>query len=111
MKKTQRDYYNELLSNYTLTDELVEFINSRIAALDKKAESSKKAVDEEQIQLMAEVTEFITNHPGTTISAIRKATGLTSQKITPVVNKLIEAGTVSDETVKRVRYFTIKEGN
>ena len=31
-KKTQRDFYNELLANYDLTDELKEFINSRINA-------------------------------------------------------------------------------
>lgn len=105
-KKTQRDYYNELLTNYNLTDELIEFINGRIAQLDKKAESSKKAVDEEQVQLINDTYEFVVNHPGTTIAACRKATGLTSQKLTPVFTKLVSDGKISKITEKRTSYFT-----
>ena len=40
-KKTQRDFYNEILNGYALTDEQKEFIKGRIAQLDKKSTSSK----------------------------------------------------------------------
>ena len=40
-KKTQRDFYTEILNGYALTKEQREFIEGRIAQLDKKSTSSK----------------------------------------------------------------------
>jgi hypothetical protein len=112
-KKTQRDFYNEILNGYALTDEQREFIEGRIAQLDKKATSSKgketatqKANAELKDKILAEMTEG----RGYTISEMLKefecCAELSNQKVSAVMKQLVDAHLVVRTEDKRKAFFT-----
>ena len=106
-KKTQRDFYNELLANYDLTDELKEFINSRINALNKKATKTELTeTQKENLVLANEIYEWLLeNVNGKTSKDIANHFGKSSQKITPIMKKLIDDEKVSFTVEKKVKVF------
>ena len=112
-KKTQRDFYNEILNGYALTKEQREFIEGRIAQLDKKSTSSsgkqtatQKANAELKDKILAEMTEG----RGYTISDMLKAfeccADLSNQKVSAIMKQLVENHFVIRTEDKRKAYFS-----
>lgn len=111
-KTTKRDYYNRLLTIEEVANdtELVDFIKHELELLDKKNKSKSNELTEtqkENLELMEEITTWLNGRKNTTIADIRKHFGLSSQKITPLMTKLVEAGKVTKVTDKRVSYYNL----
>lgn len=107
VKNTHRDYYNALAAlveqnklgtEKISTSELVEFIQSRIAQLDKKSQNGKKKEMSEADKALAEqVVAYIDANPTTDFHCadISKKFNMSStQKATSMLNVLADAGRV-----------------
>ena len=108
-KKTQRDYYNELLTNYNLSQEHIDFINSRLQALDKKSSRTAPTPTQlENINLSNKKKKWLAKYPnGKTTKQIPNHFGKTSQKIKKKKKKLIDSEKVSFKLEKKVKIFTV----
>ena len=127
VKNTHRDFYNALsslveqnqLSTPTIsTSELVKFIQSRIAQLDKKSQNSKKKEMSEADKALAEqVVAYIDANPATDFHCadISKKFNMSStQKATSMLNVLADAGRVTyirDGKRKPVIYSNNREAD
>lgn len=112
MKKTQRDFYNELLA-LAINDEQREFINGRIAQLDKKSASKGKVVTATQKDnqiLKEKILAEMENGKAYTVTAMLKeldcVAELTNQKVSALMKQLVESGLVVKTEDKRKSYFT-----
>lgn len=115
-KPTQRDRFNELLalSEVQANPELVEFIEGRIAQLDKKSTTNAKKPTARQVENEAianAIAKFLVDNGNDhfTITALIKnvevCNDLSNQRVRQIVSKLIEDGRVVREVEKRVAYF------
>lgn len=112
-KITKRDNFNALLSIPAVADnaDLVAFIEHEIELLDKKNASRKTELTETQKENLAfkdQIVDYLagSSDPKST-SAIAKQFGLSTQRVTPIMQKLIKEGAVVVNTVKRVNYYTV----
>lgn len=112
MKKTQRDFYNELLA-LAINDEQKEFINGRIAQLDKKSASKGKVVTATQKDnqiLKEKILAEMEVGKSYTVTAMLKeldcVAELTNQKVSALMKQLVETGLVVKTEDKRKSYFT-----
>lgn len=112
-KKTQRDFYNEILNDYALTDEQKEFIKGRIAQLDKKANSSsgkQTATQKANAELKDKILAEMENDKAYTISDMLKSleccAELSNQKVSAVMKQLVEGNLVVRTEDKRKAFFT-----
>ena len=114
-KMTQRDFYNEILTQYDLTDAHREFIEGRLSALDKKSGSAKKptATQVANEGLKVAIVENMVRGEKYTISNLIKnipaLADLTNQKVSALVRQLIKEGVVERTEVKGVAYFSLAE--
>ena len=111
-KKTQRDFYNEILNGYALTDEQREFIKGRIAQLDKKSTSSKgkeTATQKANAELKDKILAEMEYGKSYTISEMLKAfeccADLSNQKVSAVCNQMVKDGLMTKAEDKRKSYF------
>lgn len=111
-KKTQRDFYNELLA-LAINDEQREFINGRIAQLDKKSASKGKVVTATQKdnQILKEkiLAEMEVGKPYTVTAMLKEldcVAELTNQKVSALMKQLVEDNLVVKTEDKRKSYFT-----
>lgn len=104
MAKTKKQLFTELLELEGLTQEQHDFIVREMELIAKK--NKAKEPDPEQVALENKVLDFIKANPNTSIASARKHVGQTSQKVTPIVNKLIKQGLITATTTKGVRYLT-----
>lgn len=111
-KKTQRDFYNELLA-LAINDEQKEFINGRIAQLDKKSASKGKVVTATQKdnQILKEkiLAEMEVGKPYTVTAMLKEldcVAELTNQKVSALMKQLVESGSVVKTEDKRKSFFT-----
>ena len=112
-KKTQRDFYNEILNGYALTDEQKEFIKGRIAQLDKKSTSSKgkeTATQKANAELKDKILAEMESGKAYTISDMLKSleccAELSNQKVSAVMKQLVEGNLVVRTEDKRKAFFT-----
>lgn len=112
MKKTQRDFYNELLA-LAINDEQKEFINGRIAQLDKKSASKGKVVTATQKDnqiLKEKILAEMESGKAYTVTAMLKeldcVAELTNQKVSALMKQLVESGSVVKTEDKRKSFFT-----
>lgn len=115
-KKTQKDYFNELLAIESVKGnaELVEFINGRIAQLDKKSASAsgkETATQKANTELKVKILGAMESGKAYTITDLIKSfdflADLSNQKVSAVVRQMVE----NDNSVvrtedKRKAYFT-----
>lgn len=116
-KKTIRDYYNELLSlgDVQSNNELVEFINGRLAQLDKKNSAPRKATAAQvkSAALQASISDYFNANPAKVmtisdmIANIPDCAGLSTSMVRSAVSKLIEAGLMERFEEKRKAYFQL----
>ena len=114
-KFTQRDYFNAAIKFFNGEDidftneEMVEFFESRIAVLDKKSANRKTKVNEEDEALKAAIMEVLSSGDRMTVSAIMARddifTGLSNQKVSALLRKLIADGVVDKEKDKKSTVF------
>ena len=86
-KKTQRDFYNELLA-LAINDEQREFINGRIAQLDKKASSKSSgqtATQKANAELKTKILAEMESGKAYTVTAMLKELECTSTP--PITDK------------------------
>lgn len=94
-------------ANHPKHDELIEFLNKEIAALEKKAADAKARAEKnraagdqlkEEIFMALHEEDFLTT---TEIVKLVDNAALTPQKATARLTQLVEAGAVEKEEVKR----------
>lgn len=111
-KKTQRDFYNELLA-LAINDEQREFINGRLAQLDKKANSksseqtaTQKANAELKAKILAEMEEGKQYTVTAMLKELECVEDLTNQKVSALMKQLVEDNLVIKTEDKRKSYFS-----
>ena len=92
-------------------DDLVEFVDGRIAQIDKKASKSKgNTID---LTKLTEVVKKVLADKEMTVSEMLKNTELnelvdgSNQKLTARLRKLMEVGVVENFKVKKVSYYKL----
>lgn len=114
-KPTKRDMFNELLNLPGLTDEQKNFINHEIELLTKKNSGEKKptATQVANEALKVAIAECIEPGRQYTVTEIIKevpaCAGLTNQKVSPLVNQMVEDGRLVKTVDKRRSYFALAE--
>lgn len=118
VKATQKDYFNGLIAylngedtNFT-NEEFVEFLEGRIAVLNKKSANRKTKVNEADEELKDAVIETLTalGEPST-VSALMKANerlgAESNQKISAILRKLIADEKVLRDKDKKTTLFSL----
>ena len=94
-KMTQKDYFNEILALPNLPDNLREFVEGRIEALNKKSGSAKKptATQVANEGLKSAILEGMVEGAKYSITDMIKSIpaleGLTNQKVSALVRQLV----------------------
>ena len=113
-KTTKKEHFAMLraimendMADHPNCDELLEFLDKEVAALDKKAEDAKKraaknkaAGDELRDKIFAALTEDDFQTTPEIVKALEDET-LSTQKVTARLTQLVNAGLVEKEDVKR----------
>ncbi len=123
MKKTKREFYNELLEIEVVkeNDAMVAFIKNEIALLDKKASrksTSKTKTQKENeevlqpavIRVLEDATEGLT---ATEIAQAVKEEGEIAPsvpRVSAMLTKLVAKGMATRDVVKGKPYFAIPQG-
>ena len=105
----QFELVQAFLINHHAEPELIDFIESRINLANKKKTRRSAELTEtqkENLELKAQVLEFITANPQATSKMLTKHFGVSSQKLTPILSKLVLDSQVAFTTEKKVKYFT-----
>ena len=119
VKVTQKDYFNGLIAYLKgegdarfSNEEYIEFLEGRIAVLDKKSANRKTKVNEADEELKDAVIETLTalGEPST-VSALMKANerlgAESNQKISAILRKLITDEKVLREKDKKTTLFSL----
>jgi len=112
---TKMTYVNalDMAINGTLTAEGIEKLEALKASLEKRnANRSHKPTktQRENEALRAEVTEFLRDKQGMQCKDIASQFGVSGQKMSALLNQLVDGKIVKKFTEKRVTYFKIAEG-
>jgi hypothetical protein len=114
-KMTQKDYFNEILALPNLPDNLREFVEGRIEALNKKSGSAKKptATQVANEGLKTAIVEGMVKGEKYSITNLIKSNSvladLTNQKVSALVRQLIAEGKVVRSEEKGVAYFALAD--
>ena len=109
---TQLTDVKEFLIVHNANQDMVNFIDSRITLQVNKINRRSTELTEtqrENLILKDNVYTFIQQNPKCTAKIIAQHFGISSQKLTPIVSKLLVDGSIVFETVKKIKYFTIVE--
>ena len=102
----------EFLIAHNANQDMVNFIDSRITLQVNKINRRSTELTEtqrENLILKDKVYAFIQQNPKCPAKIIAQHFGISSQKLTPIVSKLLVDGSIVFETVKKIKYFTIVE--
>ena len=91
---------------------LIDFMSSRIELQERKRASKSTELTEtqkENLILKDKVYAYVQANPKATAKAIASHFGISSQKLTPIMSKLLVDGSVVFETVKKIKYFSTVE--
>ena len=119
VKVTQKDYFNGLIAYLKgegdarfSNEEYIEFLEGRIAVLDKKSANRKTKVNEADEELKDAVIETLTalGEPST-VSALMKANerlgAESNQKVSAILRKLIADEKVLRDKDKKTTLFSL----
>ena len=123
-KLTQRDYFGAIVTvlnggtSDIATADLVEFINGRVAQLDKKASGKKaKEADATREALKGAVLDALADGSATTVTALLKANqaefdaivgdAVSNQRLTSILNALVADGKVVKAKDKKSTLFSL----
>lgn len=119
MKKTNREMFLEVISVLETANadiELIDFMNDRIAQLDKKASTVSKAQREKAAMDAAIADEIVKglatiNEPIRISDLIKKYAPLSqynTQKLSPIFVRLVNDGRIEKISSKRTILYTVK---
>ena len=114
-KTTVLDNMNSVkafLIEHNASDELIDFMSSRIELQERKRASKSTELTEtqkENLILKDKIYAYVQANPKSTAKAIASHFGISSQKLTPIMSKLLVDGSVVFETVKKIKYFPTVE--
>lgn len=105
---TNREFFNAISANETLSDEIRTHADERLAALDRQIAARKAAASSkpsktalENAPLMEQVVEFLSQQPEPTPAAgIAAALDMTTAKVASLCKSLVAAGRVNKVEVK-----------
>ena len=100
------------LVEHNASNELIDFMSSRIELQERKRASKSTELTEtqkENLILKDKVYAYVQANPKATAKAIASHFGISSQKLTPIMSKLLVDGSVVFETVKKIKYFSTVE--
>ena len=123
-KLTQRDYFGAIVTvlnggtSDIATADLVEFINGRVAQLDKKASGKKaKEADATREALKGAVLDALADGSATTVTALLKANQadfdaivgetVSNQRLTSILSALVTDGKVVKVKDKKSTLFSL----
>jgi predicted HTH transcriptional regulator len=91
------------------TTELISFIDSRIEMTVKKnarRSSEPTETQKENLELKSQVLSYIVANPQATSKTLTKHFGVSSQKLTPILAKLVGDNQVTYSIEKKIKYFS-----
>lgn len=114
-KMTQKDYFNAIiaLAKENNRQDIVDFAESRIEALNKKSSSKKPTkTQEENVALKSAIKDVLASaSTGMTISEVIKASdalaGLSNQKVSALMIQLVKEGSVEKYVDKKRSLFSL----
>ena len=112
-KPTKREMFNGLLAIPGLTQEQKDFINHEIELLNKKNSGDKKptATQVANEALKVAIVEAMEPNRLYTVTEIIKevpaCAGLNNQKVSPLMNQLVDAEVLTKTIDKRRSYFSL----
>ena len=110
-KMTSKVALDYVLNNCEVPTEIKEKLTAMREALDRKNANGEKKLTPTQIENLAhkEILEaYLSNEPATIsyfIKTIPDFEGMTPQKLSPIMNKLVEEGKAVKSTIKGRSYF------
>jgi predicted HTH transcriptional regulator len=111
-KLTKSEMFARIALHLTDAEE-VAFINHEIELLANKAQRAKNAsrkpskVQVENEALKAEIVDYVASNGSVTIKAVAEAFDKSSQKVTPLMNALVEEGKLTKAVEKRVAHYSL----
>lgn len=117
VKMTNKAALNYVLDNFDLPEDVADKLSTMVVQLEKKSGAERKptARQIENAKLAEVIQGQFESGVSYSVSDILKTfTGLpedmSCQRLSGILTKLVDAGTVQRELVKRVPYFSIVEG-
>lgn len=113
-KMTQRDYFNEIkaMAVENGRDDIVEFVEGRLAALDKKSANRKPSKTQEENEVLKGVIVEVLGDKTMTVSQILagsdKFAGMSNQKITALVTAMVKADVLTKSKEGKSTVFSVK---
>ena len=90
---TNREFFTAIVSNPTLSAELVEFATEAIAKLDKRNASRSSKPSKASLAnapIKASIVEYVTAHANSLASGIAEACKISTQKASTLCRQLVE---------------------
>jgi DNA-binding transcriptional regulator GbsR (MarR family) len=111
-KMTQKDFFNEIiaLAKTANREDIVEFAQERIEALNKKTASRKPSkTQKENVDLKNKIAEVLTSEGQTVTEIIASlgVDGLSNQKVSALLRQMEADGIVAKTTDKRKSLFAL----
>ena len=112
-KPTKREMFTELLSLPGLSQEQIDFINHEIELLNKKNSGDKKPTATQVANEALKTAIFEGMEPNRlytvteVIKEVPACAGLTNQKVSPLMNQMVESGLLTKTVEKRRSYFKV----
>lgn len=114
-KKTIKDYFNEILNDYPLSDEHRQFVEKRIEATEKKSGSAKKPTATQianeglKVAIVEGMVEGAKYSITDLIKSIPALESLTNQKVSALVRQLIAEKSVVRTEEKGKALFSLAD--
>lgn len=118
VKVTQREYFAGIVAvlngeeSKFSNEELINFIEGRVAQLDRKASNKKAKVNEADVALAEAITEVLADGSRKTVTEMQKANAalaeVSNQKVTAILGRMKTDGLVDKvKDKKNTLYFAI----
>jgi predicted HTH transcriptional regulator len=108
-KVTIKDQFVEVAEVLRSVDreDLAEFIDGRVAVLDKKAANKKATAKQEENEILkAQILDTLTaEDKAFTVGELIKVFGVSSQKMSALLTQMVKDGAVARTVEKKVAYF------
>lgn len=105
----QFEMVKEFLIENHASDELIDFIQSRINLTVKKNSKRSQELTEtqrENLILKSQILEYISNNSNITSKMLTKHFGISSQKLTPILSRLVLDNEIMFTVEKKIKYFS-----
>lgn len=118
VKVTQREYFAGIVAvlngeeSKFSNEELINFIEGRVAQLDRKASNKKAKTNEADVTLVEAITDVLADGSRKTVTEMQKADAalaeVSNQKVTAVLRKMQADGLVDKvKDKKNTLYFAV----